>query len=145
MNKIRLPPEVAFHEDIHLLVYRPRGLIDEAAISNMIAVVEKLEIETWSAFNRLYDMSGATKVNLNFEYVTHASVYRRLSHRGRKSVKSAILAKDCDLVHYGQLLELLTRGSSIKVRIFHDANDAAKWLAVPVERLGPPLHKSKST
>ena len=137
MNKAKLPPEIEFHEDIHLLVYRPRGLIDEAAINNMIAVVERLEIEKWSPFNRYYDMSGATEVKLNLKYVTDASIHRRLSHRGRKSVKSAILAKDWDLVHYGHLLELLTQGSSIKVHVFQDRNDAAKWLCVPVERLMP--------
>ena len=135
MSKAKLPPEVEFHEDIHLLVYRPRGLIDEAAISNIIAVIERLEIEKWSPFNRYYDMSGATEVKLNLKYVTDASIHRRLSHRGRKSVKSAILAKDWDLVHYGHLLELLTQGSSIKVRIFQDRNEAAKWLGVSLERL----------
>ena len=134
---MNLPPDVEFHEDIHLLVYRPHGLIDEAAINNIIAVVERLEIEKWSPFNRYYDMSGATEVKLNLKYVTDASIHRRLSHRGRKSIKSAILAKDWDLVHYGHLFELLTQGSSIKVRVFQDRNDVAKWLGVPVERLMP--------
>lgn len=134
---MKLPPDVEFHEDIHLLVYRPVGLIDEAAINNILAVVERLEIERRNAFNRFYDMSGATKVDLNLKYVTDASIHRRLSHRGRKSVKSAILAKDWDLVHYGHLFELLTQGSSIKVRVFQDRNDAAKWLGVPVDRLMP--------
>ena len=137
------PPEVEFHEDIHLLIYRPRGLIDEAAISNIIAVIERLEIEKWSPFNRYYDMSGATEVKLNLKYVTDASIHRRLSHRGRKSVKSAILAKDWGLVHYGHLFELLTQGSSIKVRVFQDRNDAAKWLGVPVERLMPKAEGTK--
>lgn len=135
MNKIKLPPDVDFHEDIHLLVYRPRGLIDEAAINNILAVVERLEIERRNPFNRFYDMSGATEVKLDFKYVTDASIHRRLSHRGRKSVKSAILAKDWDLLHYGHLLELLTQGSSIKVHVFQDRNDAAKWLGVSLESL----------
>ncbi len=132
---MKLPPDVAVHQDIHLLVYQPRGLIDEAAISNIIAAVEQLEIEKWRPFNRFYDMSEATKVDLNIKYVTDASIHRRLSHRGRKAVKSAILAKDWDLVHYGHLFELLTQGSSIKVRVFQDLNDAAKWLGVPPQRL----------
>lgn len=144
MNKAKLPSEIEFHEDIHLLVYRPRGLIDEAAINNMIAVVERLEIEKWRPFNRYYDMSAATEVNLNLKYVTDASIHRRLSHRGRKPVKSAILAKDWDLVHYGHLFELLTQGSAIKVRVFQDRNDAAKWLGVPSERLTPKAEDTKT-
>ena len=141
---MNFPPGVEFHEDIRLLVYRPCGLIDEAAINNIIAVVERLEIEKWSHFNRYYDMCGATEVKLNLKYVTDASIHRRLSHRGRKPVKSAILAKDWDLVHYGQLFELLTQGSSIKVRVFQDQNDAAKWLGVPVERLIPKPEDTKT-
>jgi len=137
------PPEVEFHEDIHLLIYRPRGLIDEAAISNIIAVIERFEIEKWNPFNRYYDMSGATDVKLNLKYVTDASIHRRLAHRGRKAVKSAILAKDWDLVHYGHLFELLTQGSSIKVRVFQNQNDAAKWLGVPVERLAPKVQANE--
>ena len=144
MNKMKLPPEVEFHEDIHLLIYRPRGLIDEAAINNIIAVVEQLEIGRRNPFNRFYDMSGATEVKLNLNYVTDASIHRRLSHRGRKSVKSAIVAKDWDLVHYGHLFELLTQGSSIKVRVFQDRNDAAKWLGVPLERLMPKAEEVKT-
>jgi len=144
MNKTKLPPDVDFHEDIHLLVYRPRGLIDEAAINNILAVVERLEIGRRDPFNRFYDMSGATEVKLDFKYVTDASIHRRLSHRGRKSVKSAILAKDWDLVHYGHLLELLTQGSSIKVHVFQHRNDAAKWLGVPVERLMTKADGSKT-
>jgi len=32
---MKLPPEIEFHEDIRLLVYRPHGLLDEAAINKV--------------------------------------------------------------------------------------------------------------
>jgi hypothetical protein len=35
-----LPTAVQFYGDIHLLVYRPRGLIDEAAVNKIISVIE---------------------------------------------------------------------------------------------------------
>ena len=54
-----------------------------------------------------------------------------LSYAGRPPVKSAILT----LAHYSKLHEMLTRGSSIKVRIFEEREAAAKWLGVPVELL----------
>ena len=38
---MKLPPDIEFHEDIRLLIYRPRGLIDEAAI-NKIVVLSKI-------------------------------------------------------------------------------------------------------
>jgi hypothetical protein len=77
----------------------------------------------------------AHEVELNFRYVIHVSLHRRLAHAGRAPVKSAILATEPTLVHYARLLVLLTEGSSIKVRVFHEREDAAQWLGVPIERL----------
>jgi hypothetical protein len=132
---MKLPPEIDFHEDIRLLVWRPRGLIDEAAINKIVGVIEGLEAATHEPFNRFSDTSETHEVELNFHYVIQASLHRRLTHKGRAPVKSAILATDSTLVHYARLLVLLTEGSSIKVRVFQDRNEAAKWLGVPIELL----------
>jgi hypothetical protein len=132
---MKLPSEIQFHEDIRLLVYRPRGLIDEAAINKIISVIEKLEAATQEPFNRFSDTSETHEVELNFRYVIQVSLHRRLSHKGRAPVKSAILATDYTLVHYARLLALLTEGSSIKVQVFQDRKEAAQWLGVPLELL----------
>jgi len=132
---MKLPPDVEFHEDIRLLVYRPRGSIDEPAINKVMAVIEGLEAETQEPFNRFSDTSETHEVELNFRYVIHVSLHRRLTHAGHAPVKSAILATDSTLIHYARLLALLTQGSSINVRVFQDRNEAAQWLHVPVERL----------
>ena len=132
---MKLPPDVEFHEDIRLLVYRPRGSIDELAINKVIGVIEGLEAETQEPFNRFSDTSETHEVELNFRYVIHVSLHRRLAHAGRAPVKSAILAIEPTLIHYARLLVLLTEGSSIKVRVFHERTEAADWLNVPVERL----------
>ena len=132
---MKLPPEIEFHEDVRLLVYRPRGLIDEAAINKIIRVIEDLEAETQEPFNRFSDTSDTHEVELNFRYVIRVSLHLRLSHKERAPVKSAILATDSTLVHYARLLALLTQGSSIKVHVFQDRKEAAKWLAVPLELL----------
>jgi hypothetical protein len=132
---MKLPPEIEFHEDIRLLIYRPRGSIDEAAINKIISVIEDIEANTQEPFNRFSDTSETHEVELNFRYVIHVSLYRRLSHAGRPPVKSAILATDSTLVHYARLLALLTQGSSIKVRVFQDRKEAAQWLGVPIELL----------
>jgi hypothetical protein len=50
-------------------------------------------------------------------------------------VKSAILVTSLTLAHYSKLHEMLTRSSSIKVRIFEEREAAALWLGVPVELL----------
>jgi hypothetical protein len=132
---MKLPPEIDFHQDIRLLVYRPRGLIDEAAVNKIISVIEEIEAATQEPFNRFSDTSETHEVELNFRYVIQVSLHRRLAHAGRAPVKSAIFATDSTLVHYARLLILLTQGSTIKVRVFGDRKDAAQWLGVPVELL----------
>src|SRR6266566_3254491 len=128
-------PEIEFRQGIRLLIYRPRSLINKAAVKKIIGVIEDLEAETPEPFNRFFDTSEADKVELNFRYVIHVSLHRRLSHKGRAPVKSAILATDFTLVHYARLLALMTQGSSIKVQIFQDRKEAAQWLDVPLELL----------
>ena len=130
-----LPPEVQFYKDIRLLVYRPRGLIDEAAVNKIIRVIEEIETASQEPFNRFSDASGTHEVELNFRYVIQVSLHRRIAYAGRAPVKSAILATDSTIVHYARLLVVLTQGTSIKVQVFQDRNEAAKWLGVPVELL----------
>ena len=132
---MKLPPDVEFHEDVRLFVYRPRGSIDETAINKITSVIEDLEAKLQKPFNRFSDTSEAHEVELNFRYVIHVSLHRRLAHAGRAPVKSAILATEPTLVHYARLLGLLTQGSPINVRVFKDRKEAADWLNVPVERL----------
>jgi hypothetical protein len=133
-----MKPEVQFHEDIRLLIYRPRGLLNEAAVNKIISVVEELEAVSQKPFNRFSDTLEADEVELNFQYVIHVSLYRRRAHLGRLPVKSAILATDATVIHYARLLALLTQGSSINVRIFQEREKAAQWLGVPIELLAGP-------
>ena len=132
---MKLPPDIWFHEDIRLLVYRPRGLVTEATVDKIISVVGELEATLNEPFNRFSDTVATDAVDLNFEYIIRISLYRRLTYAGRPPVKSAILATDSTLVHYGRLHALLTQGSSINVRVFQDRAEAAQWLGVPIDRL----------
>jgi len=132
---MKLPPDIQFHEDIRLLVYRPRGLLNEAAVNRIIRVIGELEAKFKEPFNRFSDTLGHDEVELNFRYVLHVSLYRRLTYMGRPPIKSAILATDSTIIHYGKLHALLTQGSPIKVRIFQDRQEAAQWLGAPLELL----------
>ena len=132
---MKLPPDVEFHEDLRLLVYRPRGVIDEPAVKTVVSVIEDLEEKSQKPFNRFFDTLAADEVELNFKYVIQVSLCRRLSYAGHPPVKSAILATDSTMIHYARLHALLTQGSPINVRIFQDRQQAAQWLGVPVERL----------
>src|SRR5436190_23337638 len=132
---MKLPPDIEFHEDIHLLIYRSHGVMDEAAVKGVVDVLEDLEAKLQKPFNRFSDTLGADEVELNFKYVIQVSLCRRLSYAGHPPVKSAILATDSTIIHYARLHALLTQGSPINVRVFKDRQETAEWLIVPIERL----------
>jgi len=134
---MKLPPDIEFHDDIRLLIYRPRGVVDESAVQKVVDVLEDLEAKLQKPFNRFSDTLAADEVELNFKYVIQVSLCRRLSYGGHPPVKSAILATDSTMIHYARLHALLTQGSPISVRIFKDRQEAAKWLGVPIKRLAP--------
>ena len=113
---MKLPSDIQFHEDIRLLVWRPRCLLNQAAVNKII----------------------------NFEYIIRVSLYRRHVYAGRPPVKSVILATDSTLIHYGKVHAVLTQGSPINVRVFQDRKEAAKWLNVPIERLTPNSARSET-
>ena len=52
---MKLPPEIEFHEHIRLLIYRPRGVINEAEINKVISVIEEIEAASQEPFNRFSD------------------------------------------------------------------------------------------
>jgi hypothetical protein len=138
---MKLPPELEFHEDIQLLTYRPRGVIDDAAVHKVVSVLENLEATLEKPFNRFSDTLAADEVELNFRYVIQFSLCRRLSYAGHPPVKSAILATDATMIHYARLHALLTQGSPINVQVFKDRREAADWLGVPLERLNEGRHQ----
>jgi hypothetical protein len=134
---MKLPPEVQFYEDIRLLVYRPRGVLNEQSVDKIVSIIGDLEAKLQEPFNRFFDTLGHDEVELNFRYVIQVSLYRVLSYGDRPPVKSAILATDSTIGHYFQLHAIITEDSPINVRIFQKREDAATWLGVPIERLAP--------
>jgi hypothetical protein len=132
---MKLPYDLEFHEDIRLLVWRPRGLVNKAAVKKIISVIGELEFTSKEPFNRFSDTVAADAADLNFKYIISVSLYRRRFYGNRPPVKSAILATDATLIHYGKVHALLTQGSPLKVRVFQDRSEVAQWLNVPIERL----------
>jgi hypothetical protein len=135
MSKIKLPPDVEFHKDIRLLIYRPRGLMNEVSVNTIVKIIEDLEARLKEPFNRFFDTLGHDEVEVNFRYVIQISLHRRLSYAGRPPIKTAILARDSTIIHYAKLHAVLSQGSPINVRIFKDRQEAADWLGAPLELL----------
>lgn len=133
---MKLPrADIQFHEDVRLLVWTPRGVLNESAIEHMLTLIGDMETSSRNPFNRFTDALAVEGVDLNFRYIFRVALFRRLSYAGRPPVKSAILVPNIARAHFSRLFELLTRGSSIKVRIFEEREAAAQWLGVPVELL----------
>jgi hypothetical protein len=138
--KLPLPPDVEFHENICLLIHRPRGVLNKAAINKIISLIGELEFTLKKPFNRFLDTVAADAVDLNLEYIRQVSLYRRRFYGNRPAIKTAILATDSTMANYGRLHASLTQGSPINVRVFQDRKEAAEWLGVPVELLSEKDH-----
>jgi len=130
-----LPADTRFYQDLRLLVWIPRGVLNEEGLKHIRSIIGDLEAASDEPFNRFTDGQGLEAIDLNFRYVFDFSLFRRLSYAGRPPVKSAILVTSLTLAHFSKLHELLTRHSSIDVRIFEEREAAARWLGVPVELL----------
>lgn len=133
MINLKLPADVEFHEDIRLFIYRPQGVVNQTSVNKAISVLGELETALNEPFNRFSDTVGADAVDLNFEYIISVSLYRRSFYGKRPPIKSAILATDATLIHYGKVHALLTQGSPINVRVFQDREETARWLGVAFE------------
>src|SRR5438552_14827261 len=138
--KLPLPPDVEFHEDICLLIHRPRGLLNRATINKPIRLTADLEFTLKKPFNRFLDTVAADAVDLNSEYIRRVSLYRRRFYADRPAIKTAILATDSTMADHGRLHASLTRGSPINVRGFPDRRAAAQWLGVSLELLAAKDH-----
>jgi hypothetical protein len=133
--KLTLPPWSAFHHDIGLLVFRPRGVIDDAMLEKSIAIVETMEVEAEKPFNRYLDLSGIDAIDLRFEVVFRTALQRRLTRAKMPPVKVAALVTSPPTKRLGQMFVLLTENSPLKVKLFDQAKDAAAWLGVKMEDL----------
>jgi hypothetical protein len=138
--KLPLPPDVEFHEDLCLLIHRPRGLLNRAAINKIISLIGELEFTLKKPFNRFLDAVAVDAADLNLEYIRRVSLYRRRFYGNRPPIKTAILASDSTIAEYGRLHASLTQGSPINVRVFQDRKEAAQWLGVPLELLAAKDH-----
>jgi hypothetical protein len=76
---MKLPSDVEFHEDVGLFVWRPRGVLDEAALNKVLGCLEDLEGKLQAPFNRFADTLAAHEVELNFKYIIQVSLHRRLA------------------------------------------------------------------
>src|SRR3954468_14854284 len=127
------PPNVRFLSDLHLLLWKPTGALHEKGGNKILAYIGEEEAISDSNELRYVDTTGLTAIDLNFRYVFHVALYRRLSRKDRPQLKSAFLVNDLGFAHYIKLHAVLTDHSPLQVRLFEHRAGAANWLNVPAE------------
>jgi hypothetical protein len=117
------------------MLWKPHGILDEALVNEIVAFIEIAEGRASKPFNRFIDFSALDLVDLNFKFVFHVALHRRLAFDSHPPVKSAFYVTSPDTTHYAKLHAMLTDHSPLHVSLFTERAAAAKWLGVPVEAL----------
>ena len=132
---MKLPQHVLFRKELSLMLWRPHGILDQAIVNEIVVFVDAAERRASRPFNRFADLSALDAVDLNFKFVFHIALHRRLAYKPNAPVKSAFYVTSPATTHYAKLHEMLTDHSPLEVDLFTDRAAAAKWLGVPVEAL----------
>jgi len=131
---LKLPAHVLFRKDLSLMLWKPHGILDEVIVNEIVAFIDIAEERASKPFNRFADLSALDMVDLNFKFVFHIALHRRLS-APHSPVRSAYNVPSPATAHYAKLHAMLTDYSPLDVALFTEREAAAKWLSVPVEVL----------
>jgi hypothetical protein len=135
---VKLPAHVLFRKELSLILWRPRGILDQRLVNEIVAFIETAERRANKPFNRFSDLSALDMVDLNFKFVFHIALHRRLSAAPKPAVKSAFYVTSPATTHYAKLHAMLTDYSPLDVSLFTDRGAAAEWLGVPDDALVMP-------
>src|SRR5258705_13774653 len=117
------------------MVWKRHGVRDQELVNGIVAFVQAAEHRSQKPFNRFADLSALDAVDLNFRFVFHIALHRRLAFDSHPPVKTAFYVTSPDAAHYAKLHAMLTDHSPLHVSLFTERAAAAKWLGVPVEAL----------
>jgi hypothetical protein len=129
--RLKLPPHMVFHHDLHLLVVRPRGVLNRDRIEKDLAVVNAAEDQSELPFNRFTDLSNVTQIHLEFGQAYRIALNRRIEYEKRPAVKSAIYMTRDDTAQLAKMCATVTNSSPLQIQVFKDVPAAAQWLGVP--------------
>ena len=132
---MKLPAHVLFRKELSLLIWKPHGILDQELVNEIVAFVEAAEERAQKPFNRFADLSALDAVDLNFRFVFHIALHRRLAFEAHPPAKTAFYVTSPDTAHYPKLHAMLTDHSPLHVSLFTERAAAAKWLDVPIEAL----------
>jgi hypothetical protein len=133
--KMKLPPDVSFHHDLRLMVWRPRGILGEKAVNKIVALLEQEEDRATKSFDRFTDVSKLDAIDLGLHFVSRVSLHRRSVYAQRPPVKSAFYVTSEAVERIVKIHVLTTSHSPLQCAMFKTLAETAEWLGVPVETL----------
>jgi hypothetical protein len=128
-------PRTWYYPKWKLLVWFPRGVLNEAFGDQVFAFIEMEERIQDAPFDRYCDLSGLTGVRARLEHILENARRRR---KVKQPAKSALFAERPNIFEVAQTYEHLMDGAMIEVRAFQSREAAAQWLEVPVTALEVP-------
>ncbi len=133
--KVELLPHVLFDPEQHLMIFRPRGIINAELISRAIEMLEEIEDQAHQPFHRFTDLSKLDAVDVDFHDLFRVSLHRRLAYTPQSPVKSVFYVTSPATARIVKVHAVLTKHSPLRVRMFEDMEAAANWLRYPLELL----------
>jgi hypothetical protein len=130
-----LPPDVLFHPDPLLVVYRPRGILTEDRIQEIVDMLDQHEATAAKPFNRFTDLSKLDALDIDFKTMIRISLHRRLTYAQYAAAKSAFYVTSPAAARAVKVHVLLTDHSPLKTKMFDQLESAAKWLGVSMQTL----------
>lgn len=113
-----------------LITWHPKGVLDFQMAAKTVDLVTYHELVVDGPFNRFADWTEFTEVRLKFDDVTSLAAQRCKDYGDGPRVKSAFVAKHSMAYGIAFVFAVLMKDSPIRVKVFHDAVEAAKWLRV---------------
>ncbi len=86
--KVELLPHVLSDSEQHLMIFRPRGIINAELISRAIEMLEEIEDQGREPFHRFTDLSKPDAVDVDFHDLFRVFLHRRLAYKPQSPVKS---------------------------------------------------------
>ena len=116
---MKLPAHVLFRKKVSLILWKPRGVLDQSTVDEMMEFIEAVEKRNSKPLDRFNDLSALDAVDLNFDFVFHVALGRRLG-RARARSEIRLLRDEPDQYHYAKLHAMLTDYSPLDVTLFTD-------------------------
>ena len=100
------------------MLWKPHGILDEGIVNEIVAFIDLAEERASKPFNRFADLSALDMVDLNFKFVFHIALHRRLVSASHSPVKSAFYVTSPATAHYAKVHAMLTDHSPLDVALF---------------------------